>query len=279
MILIEEGPTSVLVIARSSDKKRPDVDALQSLIRRLLGELREVLPLMRLKASLIKNTKHLPWIAKEMVEACYMVDPEELTPMAAVAGAISDAIKERLVEEGFEYVVVNNGGDTSIFTSLDQVMKVGLAGIDGGMRAFLKVPGPLNLGIATSGLGGRSLTKGIADAATVVAKKGSIADAAATYVGNAACLDSPHILKRSAEDLDMLTDLKGQLVCTGLLPLREEEVLEAETKALATLARLQKEGIVEGGVLNIQGRISTLFSNDKYVTEVRDVNKKDCDHC
>lgn len=270
MILLEEGPSSVLVIARSTNKGLLlDEDALQRELRRLLADLRETLPLLRLKAGVISNTKHLPWIAREMIEASKLVAPQELTPLAAVAGAIADALKERLVQWGFDHVVVNNGGDISVYTNLAQEMKVLISDLKGTPIAQMVLNGPFQLGIATSGLGGRSFTKGIADTVTVVARKASVADAAATFIGSGIQLDSAHVLTKRAGEIDASSDLADETVTLMVEELTEEEIWEAQGKAFALSESLRRREIIEGSLVNIKGRLWNDFYDNKMRVEVK----------
>jgi ApbE superfamily uncharacterized protein (UPF0280 family) len=106
-------------------------------------------------------------------------------PMAAVAGALAEAVGRGLLPRSPE-VVVENGGD--VFLRLEGPAtiavqagasplsgKIGLR-FDGGGEPF---------GVcASSGTVGHSLSLGKADAAVVVARDCALADAAATAVGN-----------------------------------------------------------------------------------------------
>ncbi len=106
-------------------------------------------------------------------------------PMAAVAGAIADAVGEALLDESRE-VIVENGGDIFLYTMRPRVAAVyaGTSPLSGtlGLRiSQLDIP----LGLCTSsGTVGPSLSFGKADAAIVLAESAALADAAATALGN-----------------------------------------------------------------------------------------------
>ena len=69
-------------------------------------------------------------------------------------------------------------------------------------------------GIATSGLGGRSFTKGIATAVTVAAPRAAMADACATAVANAVYTPHPTIKLEFAKNIDPDSDIgEHQVVC------------------------------------------------------------------
>lgn len=106
-------------------------------------------------------------------------------PMAAVAGALADAVGRFLLRTSRE-VIVENGGD--IFCAVGRPRTVA---IDAGPSAFghpigLRIRPEMGaLGICTSsGTLGESLSFGRADAACVVARSAALADAVATAVGN-----------------------------------------------------------------------------------------------
>jgi ApbE superfamily uncharacterized protein (UPF0280 family) len=107
-------------------------------------------------------------------------------PMAAVAGAVAQAAAEAALAAGAGEAIVENGGDTWIASASE--VTVGLhAGehpISG--RLALRIPPerlPLSV-CSSSGRFGHSLSFGDCDLATVVAKSGALADAAATLAAN-----------------------------------------------------------------------------------------------
>jgi ApbE superfamily uncharacterized protein (UPF0280 family) len=106
-------------------------------------------------------------------------------PMAAVAGAIAERVGRDLLAYSPE-VIVENGGD--IFT---KVLRKRLIGVYAGESQFTgKIALEINpeetpLGICTSsGTVGHSLSLGTADAVIVTSRSTSLADAAATAIGN-----------------------------------------------------------------------------------------------
>lgn len=106
-------------------------------------------------------------------------------PMAAVAGALSEAVGRALLPYSPE-VIVENGGDTFIAVTGSTTvalhagdspfsMKVGLA--------FHDIKAPFAV-CTSSGTVGHSLSFGKSDAVCVVSPSGAVADAAATAIGN-----------------------------------------------------------------------------------------------
>ncbi|MBX6423714.1 UPF0280 family protein [Thermosulfurimonas sp. F29] len=108
-------------------------------------------------------------------------------PMAAVAGAIAEALGRRLLEEGrTSQVVVENGGD--IFLALRRPATVALFAGESPLsgRVGLRLPAELMpCGVCTSsGKIGHSLSLGRAEAVCVIAGDTALADAAATALAN-----------------------------------------------------------------------------------------------
>ncbi|QJA06964.1 UPF0280 family protein [Thermosulfurimonas marina] len=127
-----------------------------------------------------------PEIVKRMLAAGRAVG---VGPMAAVAGAIAEAVGRRLLAEGLtRKVVVENGGD--IFLALGRAATVALYAGDSPLsgKVGLRIaPDFQPCGVCTSsGKIGHSLSLGQAEAVTVIAPEAALADAAATALGNLA---------------------------------------------------------------------------------------------
>ena len=123
-----------------------------------------------------------PAIAKDMEDAA---DKVGVGPMAAVAGAFAEVVGRELLRISHE-VIVENGGDIFLKTG-----KVRLVGVYAGESPYtgkiaLRVePADTPLGVCTSsGTVGHSLSFGKADAVIVLSPSSSLADAAATAIGN-----------------------------------------------------------------------------------------------
>lgn len=106
-------------------------------------------------------------------------------PMAAVAGAIAEAVGRDLAGESSE-LIVENGGD--LYLRSAQARKVAIFAGDSPLSERIGLalrPFPEGLGVCTSaGRVGPSFSLGRADAATIVAPDAALADAAATALGN-----------------------------------------------------------------------------------------------
>jgi uncharacterized protein len=147
-------------------------------------------------------------------------------PMAAVAGAIAEAVARALRAHG-SGAIVENGGDCYLDLSEEVTMAV-YAGPHSPFtdRLGLRFPAErLPLSVCTSsGTLGHSLSLGKADAITVVARDGALADAAATRLGNAvkspSAIADALALAREIPALDgVLILAKDQLGAWGKLEL------------------------------------------------------------
>ncbi len=111
--------------------------------------------------------------------------PLNVGPMAAVAGAVAEAVGRGLLAFSGQ-VIVENGGD--IFLKVDRGVTVavhaGASPLSG--RFGLRIePDRTPLGVcSSSGTVGHSLSLGRADAVCVLAASAALADAAATALGN-----------------------------------------------------------------------------------------------
>ena len=208
----------------------------------------------------------------KMIASVVRVGDEDLTPMAAVAGTIADEVADFLFERGMTKVVVDNGGDVAIRADREDPITVGIRP-DVNDRAVSYVigldPGVRSHGVATSGLGGRSLTRGIASAATVVARTASLADAAATAVANASFLEDEQVLRRPAEQLDPYTDIPGLDVTVKVGPLTEEKKSMAVSRAIRRAQDLVRQEVILGAFVAVQGTHGmTKYFRDRLVEQV-----------
>ena len=117
-----------------------------------------------------------------------MVDAGEkagVGPMAAVAGAIAEHVGSGLLHKCRE-VIVENGGD--IFLKTERPVVVGLFAGESPLSFKLGIrikPEAFPVSVCTSsGTVGHSTSFGKADAVSVQARSCSLADAAATAIGN-----------------------------------------------------------------------------------------------
>ena len=123
-----------------------------------------------------------PAIVREMAQAG---EKAGVGPMAAVAGAISEAVGRGLLQVSDE-VIVENGGDTFFKTRLPVIAGIYAGNSPLSLKIGLKVDStihPVSL-CTSSGTVGHSLSFGKADAVCVMSDSCALADAVATAVGN-----------------------------------------------------------------------------------------------
>ena len=147
-----------------------------------------------------------PPIVRRMADAARVAN---VGPMAAVAGAVAEHVARGLSEHSSE-VIVENGGDLYLIGDTDRVVKV-WAGDDGVAGVGLRVPGGLMpVSVCTSsGRVGHSKSFGDADAVSVLARNGALADAVATGLANRV---------RAPEDIDAAVEAaRGVLGILGVV--------------------------------------------------------------
>jgi len=208
-------------------------------------------------------------LAVKMVRSVMTVGEDDLTPMAAVAGTIADAVADFLLNYGMTRVVVNNGGDVAVRLENGESVSVGIrTEVDKreGDHVIALGPEEPSWGIATSGLGGRSLTRGVASAVTVVAREASIADAAATAIANASFVEDGNVKQRLAEEIDPATDIPGIPVTVSVGDLGDEKKTMALSRAIKRANELLSKDIIFGAFTAINGRVAmTEFFRERMV--------------
>jgi len=149
-----------------------------------------------------------PKIVRDMAGAACLAG---VGPMAAVAGAIAGFVGGELLDFSPE-VIVENGGD--IFLKSLHTRTIGIFAGDSPLTGRLGMqiePEDTPLGICTSsGTVGHSLSFGRADAAIVLADSATLADAAATAIGNRVSAASD--IERAIEFAQGIGQLKGVII-------------------------------------------------------------------
>jgi ApbE superfamily uncharacterized protein (UPF0280 family) len=201
-------------------------------------------------------------VARAMVRACAPHRPLFITPMAAVAGAVADAVLAALTQDrclGKAYV--NNGGDIALFLSPGQSLTTGLIalGQTPSLAGFSRIEAASPVrGIATSGWRGRSFSMGIADSVAVLARTGAVADAAATLIANAVDVDDPAIRREPAVDLAPDSDLAERLVTVKVGPLAPSKIERALDRGVARARDMRRRGLIVDALLVLQDHVRTL---------------------
>jgi len=153
-------------------------------------------------------SENAPHIVKSMSESSARVG---IGPMASVAGAIAEFIGNELLAYSPE-IIVENGGDIYLRSLDKRIVGVyaGKSPLTG--KIGLEIDGEETpLGICTSsGTVGHSLSYGKADAVIVLSKSATLADAAATAIGN--LITQPGDIPRGIEFAEGVEELKGVII-------------------------------------------------------------------
>ena len=264
-VLAECGPMRLVIRAWEGDK--PQIGLIRQAADKAFLYLERVAGFRSEVSLSFRDLKEPPRddLAMEMVNSVEIIGDNDLTPMAAVAGTIADAVANWLFEQGTTRVIVDNGGDIAVRLAEGETVTVGVRPrvtsrhvshvihLDSGCSAW---------GVTTSGVGGRSLTRGIASAVTVLSTKASVADAAATAIANACFVKDDQITQLPAEKIDPASDLKGIPVTTEVGPLSSEKILTAISSARQKADDLSQKGIIVGAFIAL-GSVFTMTDGMK----------------
>lgn len=203
-------------------------------------------------------------VARRMVAAClpHAAECRFITAMAAVAGSVAEELIACFDDPRIDRAWVNNGGDIALHLRPGHAIDVGTVADLPRAYAGRAPEGRFTVdaasqvrGIATSGWRGRSFSLGIADAVTVLAPTASVADAAATVIGNAVDIDSTAVRRRPANDVRDDSDLGDRLVTVGVAPLSADELGAALAAGVREAEAQIAAGRVVAAVLQLQGRV------------------------
>jgi hypothetical protein len=270
-VLVECGPLRLVI--RAWSQKLQLLKLARQAAEESISYLERIARFRSLLSRPVPQIEDLPEdeLALGMINNTRVIGDDDLTPMAAVAGTIADAVADWLFEKGATRVIVENGGDIAIRLAEGETATVGvrpqvnsrhishLIRLDGGQASW---------GVTTSGVGGRSLTRGIASAVTVLAANASVADAAATAIGNACFVEDSSIIQAPAESLDPNTDLAGLAVTTKVGELLPEKVLMAIESARQKAEMLSQQKIIRGAFIALQNVFAISDGLKPYISPV-----------
>ncbi len=256
---LHHGPIDIILTAEGPDAARAEIQAARRFAT-ILPELVAELPALRQPDPPPLQSD----IARAMARATAPFRPTFITPMAAVAGAVADAVLAAMrVGCDLTRAIVNNGGDIAFHLAPGQQTTAAIArdvnrtGL-GADRVTIRAADPVR-GIATSGWRGRSQSFGIADAVTVLAPTAAMADAAATMIANAVDLPGhPAITRRPAVAIKADSDLGPRLVTFAVGPLSDADITRALTNGVTLAQSLHKQGLVTGAALFLQSQALSL---------------------
>jgi len=256
-LCLEDGPISLVIgIEGPPNAVRAGQHAAGLRMHGLLAALCEELPdLRRPLGDTMPSFRHP--VARRMAEACWPHRLDHITPMAAVAGAVAEYVLAGIAEQpGVQAAHVNNGGDIAVHLTGRATLRVGLCGnlADGRPDGLATLRAEDGVGgIVTSGWAGRSFSRGIADAVTVLAARAADADAAATIIANAVDAQHPAIFRRPANTLDPDSDLGTLEVVVEVRALPRMLVQLALERGARVAERLAARGTIIAALLRLQG--------------------------
>lgn len=249
---LHHGPIDLIAEAFGPGKK-PAYNRVFRRFGTILGDLTRELPALR------RDIRHCPMIAdpvgRNMAHVASLYAPEFVTPMAAVAGAVADAMLTALVAgEGIEKAYVNNGGDVALYLTPGERFVAAVVAEQSG--AFQVSAESIVRGVATSGWRGRSHSLGIADAVTVLAATAAEADVAATMIANRVDLPGhPAIGRAPAVALSPDSDLGDLLVTVEVGALDAAETDAALDAGAVYADTLFDRGLIVAAALQLNGAL------------------------
>ncbi|MGP1396012.1 MAG: UPF0280 family protein [Inquilinaceae bacterium] len=256
---LQHGPIDLIIAAEGDHPTARDL-AFRAAARRFAGVLEELvaeLPNLRRAPDHAARPPFRGVIAQAMGRAVAShAGHVFVTPMAAVAGAVADEILAHMLAATLlRRASVNNGGDIALHLGAGETFRMAISALDGAPLGRIIVAADDGVGgVATSGLGGRSLTFGIAQSVTVLARTAAMADVAATLIANAVDLPGhPAVHRAPACEIAPDSDLGGRLVVTRCDPLVPTDIARALARGAAEARRMQEAGLIAAASLFLQG--------------------------
>ena len=258
-VLIDHGPMRMSINVSENAKPLSQLaEEGAHFAVKVLEDLARFLPVIKKKSEGLEVKKTLPDVVRRMIEATKRMEEPDLTPLAAVAGTASDVVADFIFGKGGTKIIVDNGGDIAIRLREGEAARVGVkTEIDAKQPAYLiSINSAMRIGgVATSGLGGRSFTKGIASAATVLSESASFSDAAATVIGNFTNVEDSNIARSLAEEIYPDTDLVGEWITTKVGELSQEKIEEALNRGLSKAYSICQKRLIHGALVALQGKV------------------------
>lgn len=255
-VFVDYGPASMVITARRQGAPAVDLaKAAFPLIQDALGEIAKALPVLR-QYPREGDFSQLEGLPRVMAEAALAIGEETLTPMAAVAGTVADAVADWLFAHGADLVAVNNGGDVALRLGPGQQMRMGiLPDLEGAISQVVTLRAEDGIGgVCTSGLGGRSLTRGIANSVTVFSGRCALADACATHIANCSYIDSPRVHTCLAGELEPESDIADLRIVCQVEQLEPEETRRSLEQVRREALRQLEWGNLISVAADIQSR-------------------------
>jgi ApbE superfamily uncharacterized protein (UPF0280 family) len=169
-------------------------------------------PFFRSTLEPYPTLENVPEVVKRMIFAGNSMG---IGPMSAVAGTIATMAVESMVAAGATFAIVDNGGDIALIN--DRPVTIGVyAGNSPVKDLAFRMPVHDHItGICTSsGTVGPSISFGMADAAIIFSDDVSLADAAATALGNATQVGKEAV-EKAFDAVKHVAGIKGAVVIQG----------------------------------------------------------------
>lgn len=260
-VFINNGPIQMVLDISTGSEKTPELGLeVSKYVIAEFNRLAEYIPYIKSNKALKINENKPSIVLEKMMNAVKKSGDKSLTPLAAVAGSFSDFALERALELGATRVIVNNGGDIALKDITGDPIKVGIPLNDTELVIDITPESNIN-GICTSGLGGRSFTKGIATAAVSLGETAAIADACASYLGNETNVEAENIVRCYAEEIDSETDIPGHLITLKVGDIGKINVYKALLNGLKKAEELCNNNIIKGAVLCVKDKIIMVPDN------------------
>lgn len=261
---LQHGPIDLIIDAHGpADAVRIAWQAAELRFRDVLATLVTELPALRSPCPVEGMVLQGP-VARRMASAVTPHARHFVTPMAAVAGAVADEILDAILRTttGLKRLHVNNGGDIALWLAAGEQVVTGIAH-PGNIAASDAAPRLIDRlivdasdrigGIASSSRHGRSLSLGIADNVTVLARSAATADVAATLIANAVDPgDNPAVTRCPAAQMDPDSDLRDLPVTTSVGLLDTADVALALDRGVVRAAGMVSDGLIDAALLTLQ---------------------------
>lgn len=271
-VLVDYGPMHMFISA--FENKKPLIKLAEEgahFAMKVLEDLAKFLSVIKKKSQVLEIEEDFPDVVRRMIEATKKMGEPDLTPLAAVAGTASDVVADFMFSRGGTKIIVDNGGDIAIRLREGEVARVGIkTEIDSKQPTYLiSIDSTMGIGgVATSGLGGRSFTKGIASAATVLSQKAAFSDAAATVIGNFTNIEDQEVSRSLAEKIYPDTDIAGEWITVKVGRLCEEKIEKALTNGLSKANSICEKGLIKGAFIALQGKAVWTDSLNSLLTKL-----------
>lgn len=265
---LQHGPIDLVIDLRG------DMDAIYLAEERarerfatILDELTRELSILRQPISVLKQKGSAPQgrVAARMWQAANLFPDSDLTPMAAVAGAVADDVQQSMIGiDRLRRIIVNNGGDIALWGMPGECFSIGIidelsAALSSDIPAQVRFDTSVGInGVATSGWRGRSQSFGIADAVTVFANNASVADAAATLVANQVNVQSESVQREPANNRYPDSDLGERLITVDVQGLTDSEITSALSAGEAYAEAIIRKSIINSVVIALEGNYRVL---------------------